>query len=142
MPTFEPGPFSNDEPFPPIDWPDYGAQLRATLEPVVATLGAADAVLVPAQNTIATNTAAGLDQVFATTIGQADALLAAHANDANDVTVFDLNDQGQVTVALHNQVAPFLPTVDAPIPVDFTNPPGPPEPTHPPDDTDTGTGSI
>lgn len=142
MPIFEPGPFANDPPFPPIDWPDYGAELRALLEPVVGTLGASDAVLVPAQQTIATNTAAGLDHTFATTIGQADALLSAHVGDGNDPTAFVLDDRGQLTIGLRDQVAPFLPPVNAPIPVDFSNPPGPPQPTQPPVDEPQDGGNI
>lgn len=142
MPTFAPGPFADREPFPPIQWPDYGIELRALLAPVVATLGASDRVLVPLTATIATNSGAGLDHAYATTIGQADAELATHAGDGSDLTAFDLNDRGQVTIVLRDQVAQFLPPVDAPIPIDFTAPPGPPQPTHPPDDTDTGTGNI
>jgi len=138
----EPGFFADRDELVVDAWPDHAAQLRALLEPVVAALGASDAVLVPVTATIASNTGAGLDHAYATTIGQADALLASHVGDANDLTAFDLDDRGQVTIALRDQVAPYLPPVDTPIPVDFSNPPGPPQPTHPPDDSDTGTGSI
>jgi hypothetical protein len=137
-----PGPFAvrDDMPFPPR--PDYAAWLGAILQPVVDTLGASDAVLVPAQQTIGTNNGAGFEGLYASTVGVADATLSTHVNDGNDQTAFVLDDRGNFTVVLNNQVAPYLPPVDTPIPGDFSEPPGPPQPTHPPQDEPPDSGNL
>lgn len=127
-------------PFPPR--PDYAAWLGAILQPVIDTLGASDAVLVPAQHAIGSNNGAGFEGVYASTVGVADATLQTHVNDGSDPTAFILDDHGNFTTALGNQVAPYLPPVDTPIPGDFSAPPGPPPVTRPPEDEPPDSGNI
>ena len=138
----EPGFFAVRDELVVDPWPDVAAELGRILEPVAAQLGATDTVLVPAADRIASNNGAGLDAAFTTTIGHAEATLDQHLNDGNDATVFVLDDRGELTIGLRNEVAPYLPPVNTPIPGDFSNPPGPPQPTQPPQDEPPDAGNI
>lgn len=130
-----PGVFADREPLPFAPRVSASSIVGAAFAPVVETLGASDSVLVPITLTIGETNAAGLEATYALTVGAAAATVDAHAHDANDATAIGLDDAGGHTEQLHDQVRPYLPPVDTPIPSDFSDTPQPPAgPHHDPDE--------
>jgi hypothetical protein len=85
------------------------------LEPVVSVLGASDGVLSAYQREIVTNTDAGLDARFESTIGHAADLAAAQPGAFADQTAARLVDAGGGTSTYHDGVQQYLPQPSAPI---------------------------
>jgi hypothetical protein len=85
------------------------------LEPVVDVLRASESVLGAQQRDIATNSAAGLDATYATTIGAAEAETAGQPNVSGDQTAPTLVDAGGGAEAYRGSALPFLPQPSAPI---------------------------
>ena len=138
MPEYLPGPFwLRDE--PPDQTPVYTAgALLGLLEELAATLGASDTVLTPLAATIATVNDDGLATEYATTVDVAGETVANQRDVDGDQTAAALLETGGAVDAYRAEVAPHLPGVDTPIPLDFVDTPGPP-PGGPPEPGE-GTG--
>jgi hypothetical protein len=103
----------------------HDGTFAALLEPIVGVLGASDDVLSAHQRTIETNTAAGLDALFATTIGAAADRAAAQPDPNADQTAARLVDAGGGAGIYHDSVQQYLPQPDAPIGQGFRSFPTP-----------------
>lgn len=127
MPTdFKPGPFwLRDEP-PPALAVMAGAPFAALRDELGARVGAGDVVLGPIADTIASVNADGLDAEFTATVDAAGAEVDAQRGAGDDLTAPALVDAGGSVDSLRDVVLPHLPGPDLPIPLDFTEPPGPP----------------
>jgi len=126
MPTYEPGFFATRDPAPtwsPIASP---GMFNPLLEPLVNVLGASDQILGAHQRTMANNLTAGLEGEFLGTIGEARQVLAANEHNGETLTAAALAGAGDGSEAIRVSVAGYLPGPDAPIPIDFTEPPRPP----------------
>lgn len=88
-------------------------------ESVVGALGGSDAPLASLQTAIAGNVADGLDAVFASTVGAAEAVTANNQGAGDDQTANALVDTGAGSEAYRQSVLGYLPQPDAPIEGDF-----------------------
>lgn len=124
--------WQRDEPIPQGNLVRPG-EFRELAELLTPTLAAADIAAARAADVIASVNADGFDVEYAMTVHVAAAEVDAQRDADRDVTAGALVDAGDNTQPLRASVLSHLPGVDTPIPIDFTEPPGPP-PAVPPDD--------
>jgi hypothetical protein len=93
--------------------------LRGLAEPLVGALSGGDGGLFSLQATIAGNVADGLDDVFASTVGAAEAVADTNNGAGDDQTANALVDNGGGVDAQRNASLPYLPQPDAPIEGNF-----------------------
>lgn len=102
------------------------ALFEGLADPLVGVLGSSDAVLLPAQTAIASNTGDGLDAQFQTTIGGAIDTDNNQPAADGDQTASALIDRGAGAQAYHDAVQRYLPQPETPINGDFLDVPIPP----------------
>jgi hypothetical protein len=123
---FEAGYFAEREEMPLAPFVGRDGLFAQHAEMIVGALRDTDGPLASLGHTIAGNVADGLDGLFASTIGAAEAEADTHAGAGDDPTAGYLTDAGAGTDAYHDDAQRYLPQPDSPIESNFLDLPTPP----------------